>query len=392
MNNRSCTHSRLISIIVSEFTAMLAAFNSQKFRFWSFVSMFLLVFVHAYNLNISYLQPWTMPGEPLTVTSFTEYWLANGIFRFRIPMLFIISGYLFALSDYKPYKERTKKRVRTLLYPYLAWSAVGLLLSFVLELFPYSRHVVAETHMLQIDESRLLLHDYHWYEVLARWLFFPVSYQLWFIRVLLIYNIAYPALRWCVLHPVARKIFFSIAVLLWIATFGFVFFEGEGLLFFSLGIWMQKTGFDIDKPKKWLSPLVWFGIFLFFSVAKTLLAFGAYFPGAEPVLMLMHKLVVFSGLVAAWYGCDALVRWCMNRKWFVWLSAFSFMIYAVHAPLVVYASKAIFLAISNWYGYRMLTFVLLPLVLILVSVILGAMLRKWVPRFYGFLTGGRGLG
>ncbi|HNA01332.1 MAG TPA: hypothetical protein PLN49_10745, partial [Ferruginibacter sp.] len=110
------------------------------------------------------------------------------------------------------------------------------------------------------------------------------------------------------------------------------------------------------------------------------------------VLMLMHKLVVFSGLVAAWYGCDALVRWCMNRKWFVWLSAFSFMIYAIHAPLVVYASKAIFLAISNWYGYRMLTFVLLPLALILVSVILGAMLRKWVPRFYGFLTGGRGLG
>lgn len=392
MNNRSCTHSRLISIIVSEFTAMLAAFNSQKFRFWSFVSMFLLVFVHAYNLNISYLQPWTMPGEPLTATSFTEYWLANGIFRFRIPMLFIISGYLFALSDHKPYKERTKKRVRTLLYPYLAWSAVGLLLSFVLELFPYSRHVVAETHMLQIDESRILLHDYHWYEVLARWLFFPVSYQLWFIRVLLIYNIAYPALRWCVLHPVARKIFFSIAVLLWIATFGLVFFEGEGLLFFSLGIWMQKTGFDIDKPKKWLNPLVWFGIFLFFSVAKTLLAFGAHFPGAEPVLMLMHKLVVFSGLVAAWYGCDALVRWCMNRKWFVWLSAFSFMIYAIHAPLVVYASKAIFLAISNWYGYRMLTFVLLPLALILVSVILGAMLRKWVPRFYGFLTGGRGLG
>ena len=34
---------------------MLAAFNPQKFRFWSFVSMFLLVFVHAYNLNISYL-------------------------------------------------------------------------------------------------------------------------------------------------------------------------------------------------------------------------------------------------------------------------------------------------------------------------------------------------
>ena len=157
---------------------MLSAFNSQKFRFWSFISMALLVFVHGYNLNQGYLQPWTMPGEPLTFTSFTEYWLANGLFRFRIPMLFIISGYLFAMRDQAPYKQRAGKRVRTLLYPYLVWSAVGLLFTFVLEFFPYTRNIVAETHMMQVDESRVLLHQYHWYEVLARWIFFPVSYQL----------------------------------------------------------------------------------------------------------------------------------------------------------------------------------------------------------------------
>ena len=94
--------------------------------------MVLLVYVHGYNLNQGYLQPWTMPGEPLTFTSFTEYFLANGIFRFRIPMLFIISGYLFAMGDDKPYKQRSRKRVKTLLYPYLTWSAVGLLLTYVL--------------------------------------------------------------------------------------------------------------------------------------------------------------------------------------------------------------------------------------------------------------------
>ena len=94
---------------------MLSAFNSQKFRFWSFISLALLVFVHGYNLDQSYLQPWIIPGEPLTVTGFTEYWPANGIFRFRISILFIISGYLFAVSDHKPYKARSVKRVRTLL-------------------------------------------------------------------------------------------------------------------------------------------------------------------------------------------------------------------------------------------------------------------------------------
>lgn len=370
---------------------MLSLFNSQKFRFWSFVSMFLLVFVHAYNLNQSYLQPWTMPGEPLTATAFTEYLLANGIFRFRIPMLFIISGYLFALGDYKTYKERAGKRARTLLYPYLIWSAVGLLLTFVIEFFPYGRHVIAETHMMELDESRALLHQYYWYEVLAKWILFPASYQLWFLRVLLIYNLAYPLLRWCVTNRIVKWIFFSIAALLWIANAGFVLVEGEGLLFFSLGIWMQKTNFNIDKPNKWLQPGFWFVVFVLVSIGKTILAFSKPFDSIEPVLMLMHKLVAFSGLIFAWYGCNILVRWCMSKSWFTWLTAFSFMIYVLHAPLVVYATKVIFMQINGCYGYRVLTFIALPLCLVCLSILTGILLRKMLPKVYSFVTGGRGL-
>ena len=354
--------------------------------------MALLVFVHGYNLNQGYLQPWTIPGEPMTATAFTEYWLANGLFRFRIPMLFIISGYLFAMRDDKPYKQRAGKRVRTLLYPYLIWSAVGLLLTFVLELFPYSKNIVADTHMMQIDETRVLLHQYHWYEILARWIFFPVSYQLWFIRVLLIYNLAYPALRWCVTNPVAKWIFFSIAILFWIATGGLILIEGEGLLFFSLGIWMQKTNFDIDTPNKWLQPKFWFIVFVALSIIKTVLAFKVPFTGIESLLLLLHKLVVLSGLICVWYGCNAMVKYCMSKAWFIWLSAFSFMIYVLHAPLVVYATKAVFLLTHNWYAYRMITFIVLPLGLIILSVIIGTLLRKMLPKVYSFVTGGRGLG
>ena len=370
---------------------MLSAFNSLKFRFWSFVSMVLLVFVHAYNLNESYLQPWTIPGEPLTFTGFTEYWLANGILRFRIPMLFIISGYLFAMGDAKGYKQRSGKRVRTLFYPYLIWSAVGLLLTYVLELSDYGKNIVTATRMMQIDESRTLLHQYHWYEVLARWIFFPVSYQLWFIRVLLIYNLVYPAIRWCVMHPKAKWFFFSIVFLFWMATVGLVLIEGEGLLFFSIGVWMQKTNFNIDTPNKWLQPKYWIIIFLGLSVLKTILAFNVYFTGIEPVLLIMHKLVVGSGLICAWYGADKLVKYCMNKSWFVWLSAFSFMIYVLHAPLVVYATKAIFLQINHWVGYRMFTFILLPLCLVILSVLIAFLIRKLLPAVYSFITGGRGL-
>ena len=353
--------------------------------------MALLVFVHGYNLNQSYLQPWTIPGEPLTITGFTEYWLANGLFRFRIPMLFIISGYLFAMNDYRPYKQRVGKRVKTLLYPYLVWSAVGLIFTFVLELFPVSRNVVAATQMMQLDNTRVLLHQYHWYEVLARWIFFPVSYQLWFLRVLLIYNLAYPALRWCVTHKTGRWIFFSTAIILWILTFGLPLFEGEGLLFFSLGIWMQKSSFNIDVPNKWLQPKYWFIVFFVLSITKTLLAFKVDFYGIMTVLLIMHKLVVLSGLIFAWYGCNDLVKYLMDKKWFNRLCSFSFMIYVLHAPGVVYATKSLFLYTDHYTGYRMVTFIVLPLCIILVAILFALVLRSLLPKVYSFVTGGRGL-
>jgi fucose 4-O-acetylase-like acetyltransferase len=308
-------------------------------------------------------------------------------------MLFIISGFLYALHDNRPYKQRTTKRLRTLLLPYLIWSVAGFAFTYILELFPYTRSLVDGSHIVQIDEERNLLHDYTWYEIAGRIIFFPVPYQLWFIRVLLIYNIAYPAIRWCIDHPVRKWIFFGIAFLMWLGTMGFVFFEGEGLLFFSLGIWMQKTSFDIDKPKRWLNPLAWGIVFIGFSIIKTLLAFlGEPYLGDSvfPVMTIMHKVVIFSGLITAWYGCNSLVKWCMERKWFVWLSAFSFIIYVVHAPLVAYATDAVFALVNQLPNYRLLTYIFLPLTIIAFSVSIGALLRKFLPGVYSILTGGRG--
>lgn len=357
--------------------------------------MVLLVFVHGYNLEPRYLQPWTVPSESLTVNTFIQYWLANGLLRFRIPMLFVISGYLFALGEGRqPHGERMKKRTRTLLLPYLLWSAFALALTYGLELIPYTRQLVYSSAVVQITAQKVLIHDYAWYEVVARWLLSPVAYQLWFIRVLLVYNLAYPVICWCVTHGRARNIYFPVLVLLWFATFGIGFLEGEGLLFFSLGVWLQKHNFDIINPGKVLRPLPWMVAFLLLSVLKTLLAFkGLAWMGNNVYLVLtvLHKMVVGFGLIACWFGLDALVRWCMARRWFVWLSAFSFIIYALHTPLIAFAINGSFDWLQPLPGYRLITFLVLPLVTIGVCICFGVLLRRFLPKVYAVLTGNRGL-
>lgn len=388
----------------------LPEFLSAKFRFWSFIAMVLLVYVHGYTIEPRYLQPWTQPAEPLGFTSGLQYLFANGLLRFRIPMLFAISGFLFALHDFQPHGTRVKKRIRTLVLPYLLWSALHIALLFLMETDPVLRGWVANSGIAYMGENQPLVHDASLVQLVQRWIFAPLPYQLWFIRSLFFLNLLYPILRWVISHPKGSKVFFTVVPLCWLVGY-LVFFvqmntplpymlmgflESDSLLFFTLGIWLQKTTFDIQSPSRWLRPLPWALLALVCALAKTWLAFeGQRLQIGEAVFALMaflHKLAIAGGLIAAWFGSDALVRWCMARQWFVWLSAFSFTIYAFHAPLVAVLIDPTIRLFTGLPEPQLWAYLLLPLALIAASVLLGALLRRFVPGVYSLATGGRGLG
>ncbi|MBX9785585.1 MAG: acyltransferase [Chitinophagaceae bacterium] len=365
-------------------------FISRKFKFYSFISMFLLVYVHGYNLNNSYLQPFTITEEPLTFTSFFEYFTANGLFRFRIPMLFAISGYLFSLGDEQPYLKRIGKRTRTLLLPYFIWSAIALLITFLWQQYPLTAQAVFNSQLDQFGDNRPYS-QIGWKGMPERWILAPIAFQLWFIRVLFVYNLLYPLLKKAVLK--IPKIWFPVCIFLWLTMFGLHFIEGEGLLFFSLGIWLAKRNKDVIVAPGWLN-LKWIvPVFLLACTSKSIIAFYALpnniYAGIS--LLLLHKITVFTGFVSVWFGCDALVKWCMSRKWFLWISAFSFMIYALHVPLINYTHQLILPHIQSIPFYRLLDYVFLPLLIVLLCIAVGALLRKLLPNVYGVLTGGRGM-
>jgi fucose 4-O-acetylase-like acetyltransferase len=361
-------------------------FLSKKFRFYSFISMVLLVFVHGYNLHQRYLQPWSVVNEPITFTTFTEYFIANGLVRFRIPMLFGISGYLFALHDDQAYGKRIGKRLRTLMLPYLLWSIIGLLIAVLFYDIPATKEAVINSHLQPVNKT---FDNY----TLSDWLLailWPTSFQLWFLRSLFMYNLLYPwLLKGVIKMPKSLFIVFGI---LWLATFGFIILEGEGLLFFTLGIWLCKHKKNIEEVPLWLNLPFFAFLFIATCAVKTWLAFKA--PGLGgyiyAVLSLLHKLVIALGLIVVWFGCDSVVSFFMSKKWFIHLSAFAFIIYALHVPLVTYLIDPAFNLINSFPYYRFCTFIFLPLLIIVFCIVVGWMLRKKLPKAYGILTGGRG--
>ncbi len=364
-------------------------FLSQKFRFYSFVSIALLLYVHGDNLQETYLEPFSIVKEPLTFTAFVEYFLANGALRFRIPLLFIISGYIFAMQDNKSYEQRIKKRFITLIIPFLIWSAVGLAITWLWQQFPVTAQAVKDAQVDQLGDGRPY-NEIGWAGVLYRWAVRPVSFQLWFIRSLFIYNLLYPFIKRAVIrYP---GIWFSLAFLFWHTIFSILFIEGLGLFFFSFGIWLYKCSYPIHKKPLWFSHYLSWLFYLGISVIKTFMAFEleADNPLTPYILYALHDISIFSGILAIWFGADSIVRWCMNKKWFVWASAFSFIIFALHVPLINYTTRLAFIYWHNIANYRLLTYITVPIVILFFCIGTGALLRSLFPKAYRLATGGRG--
>lgn len=365
-------------------------FISQKFRFYSFISIAFLLFVHGYNLQEAYLAPFSLVREPLTFTTFTEYLFANGLLRFRLPMLFLISGYIFAMQDYKPFWLRIRKRAKTLMVPYFIWSAVGLALTYLWQQFPVTAQAVREAQLDQLGDNRPY-NEIGWGGVLFRWVLAPVSFQLWFVRSLFFYNLAYPLFRWALSK--GAMLWFAFLVFLWITGNGILFFEGQGMFFFSLGIWLYKTGYPIEKKPAWFSHYISWLFFAGLAVIKTFMAFEfeEYSKLNMNVLSIIHAVCVSAGVLAIWYSGDAVVKWAMSKKWFVWAASFSFFLYAFHVPLLQYLTRIAYHYGSGIPAYRMLTYLLVPVVIFIVSIAVGALVKKLWPAGYSIATGGRGI-
>lgn len=362
---------------------------SYKFRFFTFLCIALLVYVHGYNLNKTYLAPFGTVDERLTFTTFFEYLFANGLLRFRIPMLFLISGYMYALYDKKPYWERTKKRFVTLMIPYLIWSAVGIGITFLFQQFPFTAKAVYAAAIDQLGDNRPYA-EIGWKGIIFRWLWANISYQLWFILALFFYNLIYPFIRWMLLK--LPYVWFPIVVFLWFTLFNVGFAEGQGLLFFSLGVWLQKKNISLEKKPRWLSVGHAFIFFAGVCVIKTFMAFeldpdGFFTPA---VLLLLYQLAVPAGVLAIWFGSDKVVEWIMQKKWFHKLTAFSFFIFGLHVPLLVYVMQLFLLHTTAVPYHRLIGYMFIPALVVLFCMAAAAAIRKLLPKVYAVITGGRG--
>lgn len=346
--------------------------------------MLTVVYVHSFNFDDRYLWAGRPFFEEMNACNFIQILVANGLFRFGVPLFFFRAGMLMAATEekYTPL-TRLKKRGQTLLIPYVAWSLFGILITYYFESRP-DLAPFADSSWLR-PFGNLPVHKWdlsQWFESV---LIQPISFQLWFLRSLFMYSLLYPVLlKGLAWQP---KWILGIFCFLWISSFGgIVLIEGEGIFFFTLGIFYAKGGLNEDRIREFFLRYRLYLLALGLVLLKTFLSFQ--FDYLHLPVYLLHKIAQPLLVLSVWFGYDVLLG-KIEHSHLEKLSRYNFFVYGAHVPLVYYLTDLLFSIYGKEDPVRFAIFCCLPLVVAASAIIIGFVMEKAVYPVFWVLTGGR---
>ena len=365
-------------------TLTISPYLSRKLSRLSFLGMLTVVYVHSFNFDDRYLWAGRPFFEEMNAFNFIQILVTNGLFRFGVPLFFFRAGMLMAATEekYTPL-TRLKKRGQTLLIPYLAWSLFGILITYYFESRP-DLAPFAESSWLR-PFGNLPVHKWdlsQWFESV---LIQPVSFQLWFLRSLFMYSLLYPilvkGLSWKPQWILGTFCF------LWLSSFGGIaLVEGEGLFFFTLGIFFAKGGVNEVRILEFFLRYRLYWIALTVVLLKTFVSFQ--FDDQFLPVYLLHKIAQPLLVLSVWFGYDYVFGQIQHTP-LEKLSRYNFFVYGAHVPLVYYLTDLLFSIYGKDDSIRFAVFCSLPLVVAASAIIIGFVLEKAVYPVFWVLTGGR---
>lgn len=364
---------------------------SKKIKFLSFFAMIGVVYCHAYNYFDRFLQSRTVLSEGANPGAMLQFFISNGLVRFAVPLFFIFSGYLFFVHfefTWKGYLQKVLKRVRTLVVPFLIWTALaGTFLYMVY------RFVGLERYSIVYEKVGTMLENGVWI-----WLLNSPAFQLWYLADLFKLVIVSPIIYWlvkkCKLIPV---VLFGI---LWVLEWSFLI-NYEGLFFFTLGAYLavnkvqlsgmvslQDTMLDKEKYKSVTKviTILWVAGCFCYALCSGTMGKAAY---VSYLLLALYKINVITGLASMWRLYDINAGKWQDKKWVKAIVSCTVIVFVVHEPLQ-HLLTDVLLEKMTFNGAHTLIYFVLPIVMILSCAGLGILLKKVCPKVYGVLTGGRG--
>lgn len=300
-----------------------------------------------------------------------------------VPLFFMMSGYLFFYNtefSKECYKDKLKKRWRTLVIPYLFWNGIYLLFNVLVAYVP-SLSATFKGSPISWE-----------YVVTAFWgctkgvdCIYPIAYQFWFIRDLIVMVLISPLFYIYVRRT--RNLGITIIGLLWMLNISIPYFGMRGMssvaiFFFMLGAWFSINKKNLITECRNLATVAY--------IAYPLLVIADLLTIHEGYNIFIHNLGIVVGIVFSFNIAGLLVQKMRMANIAFW-SSVSFFVFAIHDPWILTQIRKVEIAVfhpNNDFVLLLLYFVNV-LLTILIAVSIYLVTKKVAPHFIAVITGGR---
>lgn len=337
----------------------MTKYLSDKLTILYTLLIIMVVYIHSYYLE----------AEQYPTAMFLQKIIGGGICRIANCLFFCISGYLFVrnINSLKEVFTKQRKRIETLLVPYILWNVIFVLWYVALEYIP---------GVSRFNNSTGLLNGYSdvpiW-ECLYNLLVAPAAFQLWFLRDLLVMLVFTPLLWWVVKK---QWVVALVMALCFTAVYSW-------LIYYWIGIVIGVTRCDIeDYPRPNWAVTAGCAVFLGYAVC---LAYGYEETRWE------GTLANLLGLYLAWslYDVFAKGRCLANKGIWRYICGYSFFIYCFHEPAFNIIKKLALAVCGTSEPVLIFFYLVNPWIMVAIAVVIARLIQRIMPQAYKILTGGR---
>lgn len=291
-----------------------------------------------------------------------------------VPLYMILSGFLY-FRDYtnEKYVEKNKRRIRTLVIPYLLWNTLNTLLIIMARSFLSFASIEDKT--IEINLKNILLGIFH----------YEYNGPFWFVFALIIFSLISPLIDLLLKNKTSSIITIVTLIILLYFNIGLptsLFYNQSSIIYYLVGCFLGRFYLKWFSERKSLKFSL---INLLLLIVLIVLYFFFYLYNISVNSILQNVLLICFGL-SLWFSFDIfLSKDHISPNY----TNHHFVIYGSHVVISSVLAKILYFLLPKSEIFCYINF-LLTTILLLVSVEVFCFLaNKYLPRFYRMLIGNR---
>lgn len=344
--------------------------EEHKFRnkiiWFTFFFSLLVIWVHSYNA-VLFLGS-TKTGYR---TDYLERFLGNTVAQIAVPGFFLISSYLFFRTfTMERIWAKWNSRIRSILVPYIVWNFLYYLGYVIGSRIPLLSDIIGKGKIpfTILQASEAVLH-------------YTYNYVFWYLNQLILLVVLAPLIYLIVKRKITGIVFISV-------IFAAIYLGGnvplvnlDAMLYYSFGAFVAVHGKKAAE-KAW--DIKGFGIGLILLIAAYFF-YGGDFPGAAKGEV-AASAVIFRLFVPVSLWLMVHERYLFEAK--EWMKQ-NFFLYAIHFAMVRLINKTGAFLLPSVPAVPIGIFLFMPGICVFFSYQISRFLKRFLPRIWCLLNGGR---